>query len=195
MDVIAAPGPPVEWQSLLGYLNFSDGRPDVRFQQQLHAACQEVSQQPDRLAALAGILRAQLQVLHSGKSRAFTNTEQADAAIQLACSEFPPAYMDFHSNLLGHQSLNAVFTSFFLARVFEAILERRHRDSSSGHRAIVGDVIARLNDYVGYRPIPLLETRSALDIFPHEKVRPVPLYLRNAGVAAGPYQTLSLIHI
>src|SRR5262249_4399001 len=41
-----------------------------------------------------------------------------------------------------------------------------------------------------YRPIAVLETRPNTDYYPHEKVRPVPLYLKGAGVAPGRYADL-----
>ena len=34
--------------------------------------------------------------------------------------------------------------------------------------------LALLNDYIGYRPIAVLETRPNTEYYPHEKVRPVP---------------------
>ncbi|MFL5330580.1 MAG: hypothetical protein ACJ8C4_16885 [Gemmataceae bacterium] len=191
MDVRTAPEPPVAWQGLLGYLNFSDGRPDIRFQQQLHAAFQLVAGEADPLAALAARLQTQLSILHQGTSPAFRDIEQARSIIDLGLSDLPSAYLEFHSDLLAHQTSAKVFTPFFLARSFEALLERRQRGGDS-HDVIVTDSIARLNDYVGYRPVPVLETRSSVDFYPHEKVRPVPLYLRGVGVAAGPYQAVVL---
>ena len=43
-----APEPPVSWQGLLGYLNFSAGKPDAKFQGQLHAAYRLAGQRTDR---------------------------------------------------------------------------------------------------------------------------------------------------
>ena len=55
---------------------------------------------------------------------------------------------------------------------------------------LVAGAIAHLNDYVGYRPIAILETRPNTEYYPHEKVRPVPVYLKGAGVAPGKYADL-----
>ena len=44
------------------------------------------------------------------------------------------------------------------------------------------------NDFVGYRPIAVLENGRKMEPYPHERFRPVPLYLRGAGVAHGPYE-------
>ncbi|HJZ90125.1 MAG TPA: hypothetical protein VKE40_04585, partial [Gemmataceae bacterium] len=48
--------------------------------------------------------------------------------------------------------------------------------------------VQRLNDYVGHRPIALLETRPQTEFYAHERLRPVPLYIRGVGPAAGPYR-------
>src|SRR5207302_1840707 len=42
----------------------------------------------------------------------------------------------------------------------------------------------------GHRPIAILETRPKGEPYDHERVRPIPLYLRGAGVAWGRYQQL-----
>src|SRR5262249_49171569 len=46
------------------------------------------------------------------------------------------------------------------------------------------------NDYVGYRPIAILENRRKGEPYPHERVRPIPLYIRGPGTAWGRYQSL-----
>ncbi len=51
---------------------------------------------------------------------------------------------------------------------------------------IVSGAIDQLNDYVGYRPVAVLEGRR-LEPYPHEWLRPIPLYIRDVGVAFGPY--------
>lgn len=194
VDVRAAPDPPVSWQGLLGYLNFSDGRPDARFQQQLHAAYQIVAGQGDACAGLAALLRDELLKLHAAGSSAFRDTSQAEFAIQTVLGAFPSAYLKWHSDLLGHHQPATLLTPFFLSRVFEAVLQQRQQAAVEAvSSAFVQDVILRLDDYVGYRPVPVLETRAAIDFYPHEKIRPVPLYLKGVGVAAGPYREVVLL--
>ena len=82
-----------------------------------------------------------------------------------------------------------MFRPFFLVRVFEAVLAQR---IAGAERAISRDsaVVARLNDFVGYRPIAILETRPQGEPYEHERHRPVPLYLKGAGVAWGRYHDL-----
>src|SRR5206468_11850168 len=55
---------------------------------------------------------------------------------------------------------------------------------------LVAGALNQLNDYVGYRPIAILETRPKGEPYAHERVRPIPLYIRGAGVAWTCYQPL-----
>ena len=55
---------------------------------------------------------------------------------------------------------------------------------------MVSGALQRLNDFAGHRPVALLETRPQGEPYAHERVRPVPLYLRGAGVAWGRYGDL-----
>ena len=48
----------------------------------------------------------------------------------------------------------------------------------------------RLNDFVGYRPLAVLENGRQMEPYPHERFRPVPVYFRDAGTAHGPYHEL-----
>lgn len=193
MDVQPAPGPPVAWQGLLGYLNFSDGRPDPRFAQQLHSASLELASTKDLCGSLGVNLRAELKKLHESGSAAFRDTSQAEFAIRAALDEVPLAYLRFHNELLGHHAPESLLTPFFLVRVFEAVLcQRKLTHVEQTTPEFVNDVIARLNDYVGYRPVPVLETRANIDFYAHEKIRAVPLFIKGVGVAAGPYQQIVL---
>jgi hypothetical protein len=193
VDAFSAPGPPVNWQGLLGYLNFSDGRPDPRFQQQLHAAYQLVAASADPLAALSDLMRQELARLKVEKTSAFANTSQAEFAVRATFEIVPPAYLAFHADVLGHHPPSTLITAFFLARIAEAVLQQLQRSGlEADPTRFAADVIQRLNDYVGYRPVPVLETRSTIDFYPHEKLRPVPLYIRGVGVAIGPYQNVVL---
>ena len=56
-------------------------------------------------------------------------------------------------------------------------------------KRIVKEAIGRLNDFIGYRPVPVLETHEHA-AYVHERVRPVPLYIAGAGVAVGKYREL-----
>src|SRR5436853_46881 len=80
------PDPPWNWQILLGYLNFSEGKPDPRFQGQLHAAFLLAERSPSAgvpvTARLAELLDEQLTALHASGAAAFREVGQARAVVQ-----------------------------------------------------------------------------------------------------------------
>lgn len=175
---------------LLGYLNFSDGRPDPRFQKGLADAAAFLADagDPAPWLALPKWLAHALGELEAGGSPAFRDTAQARAVIDAALVRLPPAYRTHHADLLAHQADAGLFGPLFLARCCEAVL--RQGPPWDEPERIVGGALALLNDYVGYRPIAVLETRPNTEYYPHEKVRPVPVFLAGAGVGPGPYADL-----
>jgi hypothetical protein len=177
----------VPLQGMLGYLNFSEGKPDARFQKQISDAHQFLT---DRGAAeawkdLIGLLQRKLHSLQEGGSSAFRESAQAAAVLSLVADQMLPAYRGHHADLLFHHSDAKIFQPFFLARVFEAVLAQGPPWTETDR--IVTAALKKLNDYVGHRPIAILETRPQGEPYAHERIRPVPLYIRGAGVAAGPY--------
>ncbi|MCA9266504.1 MAG: hypothetical protein KDA60_21740, partial [Planctomycetales bacterium] len=56
-------------------------------------------------------------------------------------------------------------------------------------KQIIPVVIRQLNDYLGHRPVPALETQKH-EPYPHEYVRPIPVYIEGAGAAAGHYHEI-----
>ena len=176
-------------QNMLGYLNFSEGKPDARFQVQISDAYGFLTERGQREPwnGLLGLLAAKLRSLQSGASSAFQKSEQATAVISLT-PEVLTAYRRHHSDLLFHHSDEDLFQPFFLARVFEATLTQGGPWSET-NRIVLG-ALRKLNDYVGYRPIAILETRPEGEPYAHERLRPIPLYIRDAGVAVGPFHDL-----
>ncbi len=174
---------------LLGYLNFSDGRPDPRFQKGLADAFGLLLDHGDVApwqTVLDWLGKALADLAASGAT-AFRESAQVTGVLT-AATQLLPAYRTHHAELLAHQPDGELFTPFFLARGFEAVL--RQGGPWDGTERLVGGAVRVLNDYVGYRPIAVLETRPNTDYYPHEKVRPVPLYLKGAGVAPGRYADL-----
>jgi len=180
----------LSWQAMLGYLNFSEGRTDTRFQSQLNLAFRTMVERgaSDPVAALAEALQLQLAGLRESGASAFQQVQQAEAVLGLVFAQVLPAYRQHHVDVLGHQGDRDLFQPFFLARVFEAVLAQGP-PWSEGKRIVAG-ALSRLNDYVGHRPIALLESRPRGEPYEHERVRPVPLYIRGAGVADGRYSAL-----
>ncbi len=168
-------------QELLGYLNFSGGRPDPSFERQLNEFISSVT-----WAKTPEALQQVLSQLHEA-TPAFSDVAQARAVLNLVFDDVLPAYRLHHRDLLAHLSEAEFEQPFFLAKVFEIVLEQGSWDDRD---RVVRRTIQRLNDFVGYRPIAVLENGRKMEVYSHERVRPWPLYLRNAGVAHGPYQTL-----
>jgi hypothetical protein len=169
-------------QELLGYLNFSGGRPDPKFQRNLDEFWQVVP------AALVPLTLRQVLADLQEKSTAFADITQAEQVISLTFDHVLPAYREHHRDLLFHLKPEDLQQSYFVAKVFEAVLEQ---GAPWGDRnRVVAGTLDRLNDFIGYRPIAILENRRKLEPYPHERFRPLPIYLRGAGVAAGPYRAL-----
>jgi hypothetical protein len=163
---------------LLGYLNFSDGRPDPRWQRQFDDAFAFLAERDDApWQALLQCLPILLRRLQEGGAAAFRDVRQAEAAIGLAARVLP-AYRQHHADLLAHLTDAELFNSFFLVRVFEAVLRQGTSDASD---AAVAAVVGRLNDFVGHRPVAILETRPRGEPYDHERTRPVPLWIQGAG--------------
>jgi hypothetical protein len=182
--------PPFDLQELLGYLNFSSGTPDPQFLRNLNelfGLVESQSGRQDSLARVGEILRAGLNDL-AANVPAFADNEQARAVLRLALDEFTPRYRQFHRDLLFHQADAEVWRPFFVGRVFEAILAQGGPWDES--QRILDGALARLNDYIGHRPLAVLQTTRRMEPYAHEWIRPIPLFVRSAGVSVGPYREI-----
>lgn len=180
----------VSLQGLLGYLNFAGGKTDARFQKQVSDAYGFLAENGalEAWKELYELLSAELETLQASGSGAFRDVRQAKAVLELAFTKVLPAYREHHADLLFHLSDRDLFQPFFLVRVLEAVLLQG--PPWTDERRIVTDTLRQLNDYVGHRPIAILETRPKGEPYDHERVRPIPLFLRSAGVAWGRYRAL-----
>lgn len=176
--------------SLLGYLNFSDGRPDPKFQRALNDAFAFVAERGDAAPwrSLRTWLFRQCDLLERSGNAAFRETSQARAVLRIAFGHLLSSYRKHHSDLFAQQSDLELFNPFFLVRVCEAVLAQGSPWEEEDR--IIPGALRRLNDFAGYRPIALLETRPQTDFYEHEKFRPVPLYLTGVGACFGPYRLL-----
>jgi hypothetical protein len=177
-------------QGLLGYLNFSEGRPDPRFHKQLNEAFALLASagQAPPWDALRDTLLAELNRLHQAGSAAFQEVTQAEAVIRLGLDELLRAYRAHHADLLYHARDADLFQPFFLARACEAVLAQRGPWDDTGR--VIRGALRQLNDFVGYRPIAVLEGRRRGELYDHERARPVPLFVRGAGVGYGKYEAV-----
>jgi hypothetical protein len=175
--------------SLLGYLNFSSGKPDPRFQRNWNEAFSHVAAQgvPTPWLELVRVLGIHLQRLQQTSS-AFKDISQAEAVLKLLVDFLLPAYRRHHADLLDHLTDAELFQPYFLVRMVEAILHQGGPWEET--ERITQGALDQLNDHVGYRPIATLESRPQQEPYPHERLRPIPLYLRDAGPAWGKYQPI-----
>jgi len=172
-------------EQVLGYLNFSSGSHDLQLLKNLDQVYRslESAEAGPAWKRLGEQLVAELDVLEQTNA-AFRNTDQVRAVIDLAMHRVLPQYLVFHRDIFFHQDESTLFNSFFLGRVFEAILQQGA--PWHGHDAAVDGIITLLNDYIGYRPVATLESQK-LEPYPHEWLRPIPLFVQGVGVAAGRY--------
>jgi len=178
-------------QEVAGYLNFSSGASDPGFLRainELFGTIAESGEPGDRVwRTLAEVIRAGVAELGT-QVEAFRRADQALAVVRLVFDETLPAYRQFHRDLLFHQTDESLFQPFFIGRVCEAVLSMGPPWEDT--RRIVDGAIRRLNDFIGYRPVAVLRSEQKMRPYAHEWVRPIPLYIRGAGVAWGRYREL-----
>lgn len=174
-------------ERVLGYLNFSSGAADVKALSALNdlfASLDAAPEVPEPWRTADELLREKLLELR-GRSAAFAQSQQAETALRLTFDVFLPAYRQFHGDLLFHQRTTDLFNAFFVGRAFEVVL--KHSALWDDEEQFVAQALSSFNDFLGYRPVATLETRK-VEPYPHERVRPVPLYIEGAGAVAGPYR-------
>lgn len=189
----ALPTPPPHDRitQVVGYLNFSSGNSDpatlanLNFLHGMAAAGDPFSGMPPWLV-VGQWLQESIASLE-GSSAGFADLSQARQVAKLVWSDFLPAYVDFHRDLLFHQAPEGIFNGFFLGRCLEAVLAVGGRWEETDR--IVSGAIRRLNDFVGFRPVAQLENRQCQP-YPHEWLRPIPLFVASAGIAEIPYRNL-----
>ena len=130
------------------------------------------------------LLTARLKELHDQKS-AFANASQAERVLELTWDHVLPEYRRFHSDLLFHHSDESLFQPLFIGRAIEAALARLPDLEDAAK--VTQTALAQLNDYRGYRPVATLESQQ-IEPYPHESLRPIPLFVKGAGAAVGKYQ-------
>src|ERR1700687_4880874 len=122
----------VSLSAILGHLNFSEGKPDHRFQKQLNDAYGVLAQGAyaprsdsprQQWEELYQILTRKLEALKK-EGGAFQDARQAEAVLRLTFAQILPAYRRHHSDLLAHLSDAELFRPFFLARVVEAVMSQ-----------------------------------------------------------------------
>ncbi|MCG8449249.1 MAG: hypothetical protein MI725_06690, partial [Pirellulales bacterium] len=177
-------------EDVVGYLNFSSGASDPKFLHQLnqlYRSLEAAGQHENSLPQLCAWLHTTIERLHSGGGP-FAEVAQAQAIVRFLEKELLPAYREFHRNLLFHQQEADLWRPFFVGKACEELL-RQGSPWDETERIVTG-ALEQLNDYVGYRPLPTLASGDTAEPYAHEFVRPIPLFIRGAGVQVGRYERI-----
>lgn len=177
-------------RDVLGFLNFSTGATDPHFfanLNRLYTTLEATAAEDQAWQAVGGRLRAELKTAR-GTSDAFRQVDQAEAVLALVFEGVLPAYRRFHRDLLFHQTDAELFQPFFIGRACEAVLRQGGPWNES--ERIVEAAVCQLNDFIGYRPVATLHSERKIQPYEHEWGRPIPLWIRGAGTAVGPYAEL-----
>ena len=174
------------FQDILGYLNFSGGKPDGKFQERLNRGHPEWGG-ANPWGVLEAALLARLGELEAS-SAAFTDSSQARAVLKLTFHDLWPAYRQHHADLLLHLSDADFQQPLFLARLFEAVLAQGSPWDET--ERIVSGALDGLNDFIGFRPVALLDNDRKMEPYLKERFRPIPIYFQGVGAGRGPYQEL-----
>ncbi|MFO0945903.1 MAG: hypothetical protein U1D30_08155 [Planctomycetota bacterium] len=189
MDFGNIPGIGETIAGLIGYLNLSHGTPSGKFQRgisELFRVLAGRTHQPTWYSFF-GLLRERMETREELPA-AFGDVTQARSVLDLVENHVLPGYRQFHRDLLFHLPDDDMFQPFFLARVFESTLAMEPPWEETSR--IVGGVLNHLNDYLGHRPVAVLETAQRIQPYSHERCRPIPVYLEGAGIAFGKYEAL-----
>jgi hypothetical protein len=173
---------------LLGYLNFSSGAEDPQFLANLNEIYRKAAlNEASPLEILEQTLLSRLNQL-AETTPAFRDADQARAVIDLTFRRVIPAYREYHSDLLFHQSDGEIWQPFLLGRAMQSLL-RLGSPWDELDRLVDGS-LDELNDFIGHRPLATLRTSQRMEPYDHEWVAPVPIYVRSAGVSCGRYERL-----
>jgi len=173
-------------REILAHLNFSGGRRDPKFLANINRLWPKLD--PARPAEhLQAILLEESDKLQ-GTSAVFQNMEQSQQVTRLALGEFLRAYRQHHVDLLFHLKPLEFEQPLLIGAFFEAVLAQG--GPWDEHARIISVALKLINDFVGYRPIPVLENGMRMEIYDHERHRPVPIYMEGVGVGHGQYADL-----
>jgi len=174
-------------RDVLGYLNFSSGNNDPGFLLNLGTLWNALPDDGARRDALYQVLSTGLDEL-SDSLEAFADVSQARAVLDIGLRDGVEAYRDYHDDVLFHLSEDDYEHPFFLGYLMNAVMVQGGPWTEV--ERITSEALKTINDYVGYRPVAVLENGRKSEIYDHERICPVPLYVTGAGVAPGRYHDL-----
>ena len=172
---------------ILGYLELSSGAEDpnfIRSIDKLLAAVvrNQTCSSTDPIGPAGIVIDWLLQPCSDSPTM-----QRARRILKLVREDLLPAYLEHHESLLFHQNPAFLFNSFFLARACRCVIQVSEEHTQTN--AIVSAGIAKLNDFLGHRPVATLESQN-IEPYEYEWICPIPIYLQSAGTAYGPYQAL-----
>ncbi len=171
-------------EQLLGYLNFSSGSPDPQFLHNLNIVWRHLAQHhPDDTWTHLYDFLTDAIAHFSNEKEAFSRIEQVQVVLETTFDQLLRSYFLFHQDLLFHSSEIQVFNAFFIGRAFEVVLKNGPDFAALDSETLM----SQFNDFIGFRPVATLETQKH-EPYINEWLRPVPLYIRGAGVCEGPYK-------
>lgn len=199
------------FENVVGVLNFSSGDVVPAFFKSLDDICLSLDQvvfekETPLWRKLAWALWKYLD--SPEKPEAFVHDTQARRTLIFAFRVFIPQYRVWHRNLLFHQTDDGLFNSFSVGQIFRTILlfnggssvnlsgEEKAEDFLLEDSALPMDISLEIplrkamreyDDFIGYRPIPVLHTKQKMQPYQHEWTHAVPLYIKGAGVQSGRY--------
>ncbi len=175
-------------KDVLGYLNFfKPAQSGCPVSERISTVFTAGLQLKEGVPLISRLLAERLETL-ADSAPAFQNSEQARANISLLFDHVLPAYRRHHADLLFHLKPEDFYQPYFVARVAEAVLSQGPPWTEPDR--ITAGALKQLNDFLGHRPVAVLETGQQMQPYPHERFRPVPLYIKGAGPATGRYHDL-----
>ncbi|HAA62738.1 MAG TPA: hypothetical protein DCE39_17575 [Planctomycetaceae bacterium] len=180
--------PPGLIEEILGYLNLSSGSGHPAFADNLNRLCDHLGG-VGCWSEVGQLLAESLRSLSDDESvSTLADSEQADAVLELVFDGLIPLYRMHHADLLFHLADPDWEHPFLLVKMFEAVLGQGPEWDDTTR--ILEAALDTLNDFLGYRPVAVLENDQFCEPYPNERYRPVPIFLAGAGASAGPYRDL-----
>ena len=172
---------------ILGYMELSSGATDPVFYRNVDAvfAAMVPNQAPLEISPV-GVAGNVIDWLLQPVEGIELGT-RAQAALVLVRDKLLPEYLRHHESLLFHQSPAFLFNSFFVARACQTVL--RCDCPLTQVDDVVAFGISQLSDFLGHRPVATLESQQ-IEPYELEWIGPIPVYLKDVGVAYGPYRLL-----
>jgi hypothetical protein len=173
--------------SLVGYLNFSQGLPDEKFRKGINEL--PYSWNTDGLwKQLRTEFPKLIKQAQAENPTILGDCIQAETVWKQVMNVVFPGYLAYQSDLLGHLKESDHAHPFFLCVMIETTI--RHLAIVENETQFLDKVLYDLNNYIGYRPVAVLENDRKSEPYAHEYLCPIPLYFTHVGVGHGIYHDL-----